>query len=134
MRRSTLFLSLITFFVIVAVFRVKYEVVALEQNNKKVLELIKNTKESIHILKAENSHLNDPKRLQSLATNHLKLQQTKSNQIIDFSDLPTESNFLKNEPYVISDNKKDSSFDSIESLIKDIENNDLKKPLKKKGG
>ena len=67
MRRSQFFLALMAFCVGLGLFRVKYQVMALEKNHKQVVKSISETRESIHVLKAELTHLNDPARLQKLA-------------------------------------------------------------------
>ena len=66
----------ITFFVIACVvwgilYKVKYEVIDLENRHIKIKKAIQSTKESIHILKAEWAHLTDPHRIQKLAFQYL---------------------------------------------------------------
>ncbi len=48
---------------------------------------IMTTKEAIHVLKAEWSHLNSPKRLESLSYAHLKLKSVDAIQVASLTDL-----------------------------------------------
>ncbi len=94
MQRSTViffFLSLCLGFVL---FKVKYEVVAVEQKLAKAVQQIKQEEANIHILKAEWSHLNEPKRLQKLAETFLDIRPMKTEQIAAIgSDFAEEDNF-----------------------------------------
>ena len=67
MQRSTLFLAFLALVVGFALFKVKYKVVDIEQQLAQAKSLIQQEQENIHMLQAEWSHLNDPKRLQTLA-------------------------------------------------------------------
>ena len=71
MKRSRFFLTLMAFCVGLCLFRVKYQVMALEKSHREISGKITENKEAIHILKAELTHLNDPARLQKLAMTHL---------------------------------------------------------------
>ena len=82
MKRSRFFLTIMAFCVGLGLFRVKYQVMALEKNHKHVVKSISETKEAIHVLKAELTHLNDPARLQKLATTHLNFSAIKPTQIV----------------------------------------------------
>lgn len=95
MKRSQFFLVLIAFCAGLGLFRVKYQVVALEKSHKQVVKSIVETKESIHILKAELTHLNDPARLQNLATVHLNFRALKPNQIVTIDELPKQKTQVK---------------------------------------
>ena len=66
----------------VILFKVKYEVISLESALDKVQNEILRTEESIHLLKAEWAYLNEPSRIQKLASQHLKMMATKTNQIV----------------------------------------------------
>jgi len=76
-------------------FRVKYQVVALEKRHKQVVKSIADTKQSIHILKAELTHLNDPARLQKLAISHLDFKALKPSQIVAIDELPKQKTEIK---------------------------------------
>lgn len=85
MSRSTslfFFLALLVGFVL---FKVKYEVVDVEQKLTKVTQQVQREKENIHILKAEWSHLNEPQRLQGLAERFLDITPMKTDQILAVS-------------------------------------------------
>ncbi len=95
MKRSRFFLVLIAFCAGLGLFRVKYQVVALEKSHKQVVKSITETKESIHILKAELTHLNDPARLQNLSMTHLSFKALKPNQIVTIDELPKQKTEVK---------------------------------------
>lgn len=81
MQRSTsifFILALIGGFIL---FKVKYEVVEIEQKLAETELQISREKETIHILKAEWSHLNEPQRLQKLAEKYLDIMPMKTEQI-----------------------------------------------------
>ncbi|MBY0500724.1 MAG: hypothetical protein K2P93_01815 [Alphaproteobacteria bacterium] len=82
MRQSTLlfvFLALIVGFVL---FKVKYEVVEIEQKLAHAQHQIDRELENIHILRAEWSHLNEPQRLQKLAAKYLDILPMKTDQVV----------------------------------------------------
>lgn len=93
--RSRFLLIVIAFCVGFGLFRVKYQVVALEKNYKEISKSITEVKESIHILKAELTHLNDPARLQKLAMTYLNFKALKPNQIITINELPKQKEEIK---------------------------------------
>ncbi len=95
MRRSRFFLTLMAFCVGLGLFRVKYQVMALEKSHKQIVKSISETKESIHVLKAELTHLNDPARLQKLAVTHLSFNALKPNQIVTIGELPKQIKEIK---------------------------------------
>ena len=77
-------------------FKVKYEVVEIEQKLAQTEQQIAREEETIHILKAEWSHLNEPQRLQKLAEKYLDIVPMKTEQIAAvMSDFKNEEN-LKN--------------------------------------
>ena len=86
-------------------FRVKYQVMALEKSHKEIVKRITESKESIHVLKAELTHLNDPARLQKLAVTHLGFAALKPFQIVTINELPKQTTELK------------SAIDPIEALM-----------------
>ena len=95
MRRSQFFLALMAFCVGLGLFRVKYQVMALEKNHKQFVKSISETRESIHVLKAELTHLNDPARLQKLAITHLNFSALKPNQVVEIAELPRQTKEVK---------------------------------------
>lgn len=86
-KRSTLLFACIAVAVGMGLFHIKYQVVMLENEYKQTKERIQETNESIHILKAEWTHLNDPKRLQTLAQKHLGIGPMQSGQFISMKAL-----------------------------------------------
>lgn len=95
MQRSTFFAFFLALFVGFILFKVKYEVVAVEEKLALILQQIKREKETIHILKAEWSHLNEPQRLQKLAEKFLDIKAMKTDQIMAIScDFREEDNFM----------------------------------------
>lgn len=95
MRRSRFFLTIMAFCVGLGLFRVKYQVMALEKNHKHAVKSIAEIKESIHMLKAELTHLNDPARLQKLSSTHLNFGALKPSQIVTISELPKRTKEIK---------------------------------------
>jgi hypothetical protein len=95
MRRSRFFLTIMAFGIGLCLFRVKYQVMALEKNHKEIVKSIAESKEAIHVLKAELTHLNDPARLQKLAMTHLGFVALKPAQIVTISELPKQITEVK---------------------------------------
>lgn len=95
MKRSRFLLVAAAFCAGFGLFRVKYQVVALEKSHKEVIKSIAETKETIHILKAELTHLNDPARLQKLAVLHLDFKALKPSQVISVDELPKQKAEVK---------------------------------------
>ncbi len=90
MHRSTSFLVLLALGVGFVLFKVKYEVVEIEEKFSKTRAQIRREEDTIHILKAEWSHLNEPQRLQSLAEKYLDIGPTKTQQVLALFN-PTRS-------------------------------------------
>jgi cell division protein FtsL len=90
MRGSTIIFTVLALIVGFTLFKVKYEVVEIEQKLCETDRQIKREKENIHILKAEWSHLNEPQRLQVLAEKYLDIKPMKTEQVAaivsDFQD------------------------------------------------
>jgi cell division protein FtsL len=97
MGRSRLFLVIAAFCVGLGLFKVKYQVMALEKRHKDILKSVSENRESIHVLKAELTHLNDPERLQKLAENHLGFSPVKPHQIVAISELPKKNQQAQKE-------------------------------------
>jgi hypothetical protein len=95
MRRSRFFLTIMAFCVGLGLFRVKYQVMALEKDHKHAVKSIAEAKESIHMLKAELTHLNDPARLQKLSSTHLSFGALKPSQIVTIAELPKRTKEIK---------------------------------------
>lgn len=88
MRLSTLLLFAIAGVLSFILFQIKYEVLALEDDLRKVTAATVADQETIHILEAEWSHLNDPTRLRPLAERHLNAKPIRPRQMVGFHDLP----------------------------------------------
>ena len=69
-------------------YHLKNEVQSLEDQLFRVNRTILAEQEAIHVLRAEWSYLNQPARLQALASRHLDLQPTKPNQLGTVASLP----------------------------------------------
>jgi cell division protein FtsL len=94
MHRSTAIFFLLALVGGFILFKVKYEVVEIEQKLAQTERQIAREKETIHILKAEWSHLNEPQRLQKLAEKYLDIVPMKTEQIAAVvSDFNNEANF-----------------------------------------
>lgn len=81
MQRSTFLFFLLAVVVGFVLFKVKYQVVEVEQKLAETLRQIEQEKGNIHILNAEWSHLNEPQRLQKLAEKYLDILPMKTEQI-----------------------------------------------------
>lgn len=81
MQRSTSIFCILALIGGFILFKVKYEVVEIEQKLAETEQQIMREKETIHILKAEWSHLNEPQRLQKLAEKYLDITPMKTEQI-----------------------------------------------------
>ncbi len=88
MRLSTLLLFAIAGVLSFTLFQIKYEVLALEDELRRVSAATVADQETIHILEAEWSHLNDPARLRPLAERHLRAKPMRPRQMAGFHDLP----------------------------------------------
>jgi hypothetical protein len=69
-------------------YHLKHEVQALEDDLFRVNRQILSEQEAIHVLHAEWNYMNQPARLQALASRHLDLQPMKTSQIGTLADLP----------------------------------------------
>ena len=72
-RNTTVLFAIVVGVLVVALFTLKHQVRALEEQLTHVNREIGDEQQSIHVLKAEWSHLNDPVRLKELAKRHLDL-------------------------------------------------------------
>ncbi len=87
--RPAAFVSLLLAGVLsLALFALKYQVQDLEDELVKLNRTIFADQEAIHVLKAEWSHLNDPRRLRSLARRHLGMKPVTPDQLATIADLP----------------------------------------------
>lgn len=95
MQRSSSVFFLLALFGGFLLFKVKYEVVEIEQKLAQTQQQIVREKETIHILKAEWSHLNEPQRLKKLAEKYLDIIPMSTEQIAavksDFENLQNVS-------------------------------------------
>lgn len=94
MQRSTFFFALLAFIFGFILFKVKYEVVELEQNLRNTLAKIHQEDETMHILKAEWSHLNEPQRLQTLSEKYLDAHPVHRKQVATLSS--PQGGFIQN--------------------------------------
>lgn len=72
----------------IAMFLVKYEVQALEEDLRAANHQIRRDREQIHVLQAEWAYLNEPSRLRALAEKHLNLHPLEPTQVITLASLP----------------------------------------------
>ncbi|WP_051013914.1 cell division protein FtsL [Pararhodospirillum photometricum] len=69
-------------------FLVANEVGAREKELARLYADIRRTTESLHVLRAEWSYLNDPSRLERLASTHLGLEPVRPEQYVSVNQLP----------------------------------------------
>jgi hypothetical protein len=97
MRRTTTLFFFLAFAIGFILFKVKYEVVEIEDKITQTLRHMKRERETLHVLKAEWSHLNEPQRLQKLAEKFLDIQPMKATQIAslnqDFCEMDSVRQF-----------------------------------------
>jgi cell division protein FtsL len=87
MQRPTLFFMIITAGVGLGLFHLKYQVMNLEKDHARIQKNIRETKDTIHVLKAEWTHLNDPKRLQRLCEQYLKIAPIRGSQLVSLTQV-----------------------------------------------
>ena len=71
-----------------ALFLVKYEVIALEDDLARLERKIERDRTAIHVLRAEWSYLNDPERLDHLSRKHLGLVPMAADRVVALEALP----------------------------------------------
>lgn len=83
------FLFYVIFFVILGgvLFHVKYTVLDLENENKRLRNKISEIQEEINVLNAEWAYLNEPERLFKLTQKYLNLRPIRGQQIVSYTDL-----------------------------------------------
>ncbi len=97
MRSQALVFTILTVAVLsMTLFSVSYRVQDLEAELKSLDRTIESDRETIRVLKAEWSHLNDPRRLRSLARRHLSLTPVETRQMGSFDALPERP--VSNDP------------------------------------
>jgi|LNAP01.1.fsa_nt_gb hypothetical protein len=103
--RSTIFYLIITAGLGIALFHTKYQVMKIENMLSNTHKDLLKTEEAIHLLHAEWAYLNDPKRLQILASKHLKMDETTPLQMVSLEseDLKEKisGNTMIKDPIVI---------------------------------
>lgn len=92
MQRPTFLFVLMAAGVGLGLFQLKYQVMNLEQDHRRIRKIIRETDEAIHILKAEWAHLNDPKRLQGLCERYLAVSSIQGSQLVSLQHV------TENEP------------------------------------
>ncbi len=70
-------------------YQLKHEVMVLEKDLARVNRAILDDQESIHVLKAEWTYLNEPRRLEALSRQYLKIAPLSAAQVVTIEDLPT---------------------------------------------
>lgn len=80
-RPSMVVIILLAASLTLTLFMVKYQVQDLEEELTELNRSITEDRQAIHVLKAEWSHLNEPKRLKSLAERYLGLRAIESKQV-----------------------------------------------------
>lgn len=80
-------IALISIIMGINLFYLKYHVVNLEEDRKRINKVIAQEKDSINLLKAEWVHLSDPTRIQKLA-NDMKLVPIRPKAGININTIP----------------------------------------------
>ena len=79
---------MMTIVLAVVLYNVKYDAQIYIKRIKVLKVELRQELETIHILRAEWSHLNQPDRLQKLATRYTRLVPLNANQIVTVNNLP----------------------------------------------
>ncbi len=97
-RNTTVLFAMVVGVLVVALFMLKHQVRALEEQLAHINRQIGDEQQQIHVLKAEWSHLNDPARLKELAKRHLNLEPVDLAHMIRLSKVAEKGLVL--EPIV----------------------------------
>jgi len=97
---------LITVVICSCYFILTNDVQNLEKELAQINKDIENDIRDIHILEADWSELNNPERLRELAGKYISLDFIKPEQIINYSALPLEGEFIGN-PKMFAKNNRD---------------------------
>lgn len=97
-------------------FQTSYEVQELEDKLGSLNRQIMDEQEAIQILKAEWSFLNDPTRLESLASQHLQLQPTEARQFVAMDVVPMRPIPTPDAPKAGDGLKNDGKRDGVAPL------------------
>ena len=81
-RHTTLLFVLLAGGISAVLFSVKYQVQELEDNHTRLLKELDQERRALHVLHAEWATLNDPRRLQNLASEHLGLEPVPPRQVV----------------------------------------------------
>ncbi|MBP9752356.1 MAG: hypothetical protein KBD31_00895 [Proteobacteria bacterium] len=118
---TTLTFTVIAMLVGMILFRLKYEVLALENTHHQIQKSIEDTKESIHVLRAEWAHLTDPSRIQKLSAKYLNNGAPISTQTIEkVSKVTTRAHEKKKESLQPATSIDKKSPPNKEEVINDI--------------
>jgi hypothetical protein len=100
-------------------FQLKHQVQELEDEMFRLNRAILAEQQAIHVLKAEWSYINQPQRLQSLASRHLELQPMKPAQLGSLADLPVrgEEPMLATAKQPHSSDKKGLALKPVQSPL-----------------
>lgn len=87
LRRSTLFVIVLSAAIGFGLFKLKYEVMMLEKEYRQITQAIIHTEESVSVLKAEWAHLTTPERLTSLSTRYLAVAPVSGAQLVSLEQV-----------------------------------------------
>lgn len=117
LRRSYFLMIILSSISVIVLFRVKYEVDALQVMQKRLEKEIHDTREGIGVLNVEWTHLASPKRLQEACSRHLpSLTHIQPSQLIALHDM------IQSGGKSVSDTKLDTYMDTV--LDKELDNNE----------
>lgn len=95
MRHTTLLFLICAGALSLSLFALKYQVQDLRDELDQINQAAAEDRQAIHVLEAEWSHLNDPARLEALASRHLGLSRVKGRQLGTLEDVPLRSGDAK---------------------------------------
>ena len=81
-RHTTLLFVILAGGISAVLFSVKYQVHELEDTHTRLLKELDEERRALHVLRAEWATLNDPRRLENLASEHLGLEPVPPRQVV----------------------------------------------------
>jgi len=82
LRHTTVLFLLLAGGISMVLFSVKYQVHDLEDEHKRLSRELDDERRALHVLRAEWATLNDPRRIQELARQHLDMQPVAPAQVV----------------------------------------------------
>jgi hypothetical protein len=125
MRTSTITFLSVGMCVGVILFRLKYEVLGLEQTHQQIKKSIFDTKEAIHVLRAEWAHLSDPSRIQKLSIKYLNNGQPLNFKPVKLDINQQQKKLDKKNDFSKTENIQKQGKENAETLLTEKDSLDV---------